>query len=152
MSVAHDEVLGGQLTRLSIGPSVRTLVCDDAAARREELRSVPGPTRRCALLLPGLEDATFVERLHASLEVRALAVVAVRNSLLRDLAADRGDRADLQDSARKLSEAELEELVSSSARPCATSTRSRRLCARRFPSACSRSGRRTRSPSPRSPP
>jgi hypothetical protein len=64
-------------------------------------------TFRNTLLLIGTEEASFYEPRAASLDVRALVVVAVRNSLLEDVASKEPATAALRPGHRELSAAEL---------------------------------------------
>jgi hypothetical protein len=84
-----------QACGLSAGQELRILL--DV---RDRLSSVLArwhnvPFRRTVLLL-GLEEAVFLEPSAADLETRALVVVAIRNSLIEDLGADKPSTAALQ--------------------------------------------------------
>jgi hypothetical protein len=83
-------VLAPQLLSLGLNRHQREVVVEDVTRRLESLLShwADLPFRRAVLVL-GTEEATFWEAQSAGLEVRALVVVAVRNSLVTDLKASR---------------------------------------------------------------
>jgi hypothetical protein len=85
-----ESVLIPQLLSLGLNKHQREVVVEDVTRRLESLLSHWGdvPFRRTVLLL-GTEEATFWEPSSADLEVRALVVVTVRNSLVTDLNASR---------------------------------------------------------------
>ncbi len=85
-----DCVLAPQLLSLGLNKHQRQVVVDDVTQRLESLLSHWSdlPFRRTVLVL-GTEEASFWEPSSASLETRALVVVAIRNSLVTDLNADR---------------------------------------------------------------
>ena len=85
-----QSVLAPQLLTLGLNKHQRAIVLDDVAQRLESLLShwFDLPFRRTVLVL-GTEEASFWEPRNASLEIRSLVVVTVRNSLVTDLNADR---------------------------------------------------------------
>ncbi len=85
-----QSVLAPQLLSLGLNKHQRQVVLEDVTGRLESLLSHWSdlPFRRTVLVL-GTEEASFWEPRSASLEVRALVVVTVRNSLVTDLNADR---------------------------------------------------------------
>lgn len=85
-----QSVLTPQLRSLGLSKRQREIVAEDVARRLESLLShwSDVPFRRTILVL-GAEEASFWEPCSASLEIRSLVVVAVRNSLITDLNADR---------------------------------------------------------------
>jgi hypothetical protein len=95
---AVNEYLGAHLDRrlraLGLRQEERALVLGDVGIR---LVSVLGRWRdqeaRRTVLLPGREESSFYEPASADPDIRALVVVAVRNSLLEDFAADAGRAA-----------------------------------------------------------
>ena len=93
MSVVQEytqAVLAPQLLSLGLNKHQRAVVLQDVAERLESLLSHWSdlPFRRTILVL-GTEEASFWEPQSASLEIRSLVVVTVRNSLVTDLNADR---------------------------------------------------------------
>jgi hypothetical protein len=89
MSVIHEYIgslLVPQLRSLGLDKRQREIVAGDVTERLESLLSHWGdlPFRRTILVL-GTEEASFWEPQSASLDVRSLVVVAVRNSLIEDL-------------------------------------------------------------------
>jgi hypothetical protein len=73
-----------------VGERPARTVAEDVQARLTSVLSRWNSTRvRATLLLPGREEATFYEPTEASLDVRSLVVVAIRNSRLEDLASTR---------------------------------------------------------------
>jgi hypothetical protein len=95
-----QSVLAPQLLTLGLNKHQRAIVLEDVARRLESLLSHWSdlPFRRTVLVL-GTEEASFWEPRNASLEIRSLVVVTVRNSLITDLNADRAYTAMLR--ARK---------------------------------------------------
>jgi hypothetical protein len=85
-----QSILVPQLRSLNLNRHQREVVVDDVTQRLESVLSHWSdlPFRRTVLLL-GTEEGSFWEPLGASIEVRSLVVVAVRNSLITDLNADR---------------------------------------------------------------
>lgn len=85
-----QSVLDRQLLSLGLNRHQREIVVEDVTQRLESLLSHWSdlPFRRTVLTL-GTEEASFWEPHGADLEVRALVVVSVRNSLLTDLNAER---------------------------------------------------------------
>lgn len=85
-----QSVLDPQLLSLGLNRHQREIVVEDVTQRLESLLShwSDVPFRRTILVL-GTEEATFWEPQSASLEVRSLVVVTVRNSLVTDLNASR---------------------------------------------------------------
>jgi hypothetical protein len=83
-------VLGPQLLSLGLNKHQRAIVVDDVTRRLESLLSHWSdlPFRRTVLVL-GTEEASFWQPRSASLEIRSLVVVTVRNSLVTDLNASR---------------------------------------------------------------
>jgi hypothetical protein len=83
-------VLAPQLLSLGLNKHQREVVLEDVTERLESLLSHWSdlPFRRTVLVL-GTEEASFWEPRSASLEIRSLVVVTVRNSLVTDLNADR---------------------------------------------------------------
>jgi hypothetical protein len=83
-------VLAPQLLSLGLNRHQREVVIEDVTRRLESLLAHWSdlPFRRTVLLL-GIEEAVFWEPRSAALEIRALVVVTVRNSLVTDLNADR---------------------------------------------------------------
>jgi hypothetical protein len=85
-----QSVLAPQLESLGLTQRQREIVVNDVTERLESLLShwSDVPFRR-AVLAMGTEEASFWEPRNASIEIRSLAVVAVRNSLVTDLNASR---------------------------------------------------------------
>src|SRR5271156_3051900 len=85
-----QSILVPQLGSLGLTKPQRKLVVDDVTQRLESLLSHWNdvPFRRTVLAI-GTEEAAFWEPRSASIEIRALVVVAVRNSLVTDLNASR---------------------------------------------------------------
>jgi hypothetical protein len=85
-----QSVLAPQLLTLGLNKHQRAIVLEDVVQRLESLLShwFDLPFRRTVLVL-GTEEASFWEPSSASLEIRSLVVVTVRNSLVTDLNADR---------------------------------------------------------------
>ncbi len=85
-----QSVLAPQLLTLGLNKHQRAIVLEDVAQRLESLLSHWSdlPFRRTILVL-GTEEASFWEPRTASLEIRSLVVVTVRNSLVTDLNASR---------------------------------------------------------------
>jgi hypothetical protein len=85
-----QSVLTRQLLSLGLNRHQREIVVEDVILRLESLLShwSDMPFRRSVLVL-GTEEASFWEPCSASLEIRSLVVVAVRNSLITDLNAER---------------------------------------------------------------
>ena len=85
-----QSVLAPQLLTLGLNKHQRAIVLDDVAQRLESLLAHwhDLPFRRTVLVL-GTEEASFWEPRDASLDIRSLVVVTVRNSLITDLNADR---------------------------------------------------------------
>ena len=82
--------LGPQLAALGVDPPASGIVVADVRGRLlAVLRHWKDVRFRRTILLPGLEEATYYEPLSAPLEVKALVVVAVRNSLIEDLGTER---------------------------------------------------------------
>jgi hypothetical protein len=83
-------LLRPQLKILGLSSKQQLLVCEDVHARLDSLmRNWDDVVFRRTALLLGTEDATFYQPASVDLEIRALVVVAVRNSILEDLSADR---------------------------------------------------------------
>jgi hypothetical protein len=83
-------VLDPQLRSLGLAKQQREIIVEDVTDRLESLLSRwPDARFRQTVLVLGTEEATFWEPQSASLEVRSLVVVAVRNSLVTDLNASR---------------------------------------------------------------
>ena len=82
-----QSVLLPQLRSLALSKRQREIVLEDVSRRLESLlfHWNDRAFRRTILML-GTEEATFWEPQAASLEIRSLVVVAVRNSLIEDLA------------------------------------------------------------------
>lgn len=79
-------VLAPQLRQVGLNARQREVVAADVSMRLESLLFHWADVWfRRTLLVLGLEEASFWQPLQASLEVRALVVVAVRNSLVEDL-------------------------------------------------------------------
>jgi hypothetical protein len=89
MTVIHDyaqAVLTPQLLSLGLNRHQREIVVGDVTQRLESLLSHWSDLAfRRTVLVVGTEEATFWEPHSADLEVRALVVVTVRNSLVTDL-------------------------------------------------------------------
>jgi hypothetical protein len=85
-----QSILVPQLGSLGLTKRQRKIVAEDVTQRLESLLShwSDVPFRRTVLAI-GTEEATFWEPCSASLEIRSLVVVAVRNSLVTDLNATR---------------------------------------------------------------
>jgi hypothetical protein len=85
-----QSVLDPQLLSLGLNRHQREIVVEDVTQRLESLLShwSDVPFRRAVLVI-GTEEATFWEPQSTSLEIRALVVVTVRNSLVTDLNAQR---------------------------------------------------------------
>jgi hypothetical protein len=85
-----QSVLAPQLLALGLNKHQRQIVLEDVTQRLESLLAHWSDLsfRRTVLVL-GTEEASFWEPRSASLEMRSLVVVAVRNSLVTDLNADR---------------------------------------------------------------
>jgi hypothetical protein len=85
-----QSILVPQLGSLGLTKRQRKIVAEDVTQRLESLLSHWGdvPFRRTVLAI-GTEEATFWEPSSASLDIRSLVVVAVRNSLVTDLNATR---------------------------------------------------------------
>ena len=77
-----------QLRSLALSKRQREIVVEDVSRRLESLLSHWSDLAfRRTILILGTEEASFWEPYTASLEVRSLVVVAVRNSLIEDLGA-----------------------------------------------------------------
>ncbi len=85
-----QSILAAQLQSLGLTRRQREIVVKDVTERLESLLShwSDVPFRRTVLAI-GTEEASFWEPRSASMEIRSLAVVAVRNSLVTDLNASR---------------------------------------------------------------
>ena len=85
-----QSILVPQLRSLGLDQRQRKIVAEDVTQRLESLLShwSDVPFRRTVLAI-GNEEATFWEPSNASLDIRSLVVVAVRNSLVTDLNATR---------------------------------------------------------------
>jgi len=85
-----QSVLAPHLLTLGLNKHQRQVVLEDVTGRLESLLSHWSdlPFRRTVLVL-GTEEASFWEPRSASLDIRSLVVVTVRNSLVTDLNADR---------------------------------------------------------------
>ena len=81
-----QSVLAAQLESFGLTQRQREIVVNDVTERLESLlyHWSDVPFRRTVLAI-GMEEASFWEPRSASIEIRSLAVVAVRNSLLTDL-------------------------------------------------------------------
>src|ERR1700682_4837373 len=93
MTVIHgytQSVLVPQLRSLGLTKRQREIVAEDVTQRLESLLSHwdDVPFRRTVLVM-GTEEASYWEPRSASIEIRSLVVVGVRNSLLTDLNASR---------------------------------------------------------------
>jgi len=83
-----QSVLLPQLRSLALSKRHRAIVIDDVSRRLESLLfHWNDQAFRRTILMLGTEEATFWEPQTASLEIRSLVVVAVRNSLIEDLGA-----------------------------------------------------------------
>ena len=83
-------VLRPQLRSLGLSKRQSDLIAADVTRRLESLLSHWDDLQfRRAILLVGTEEASFWEPRPASLEIRSLVVVAIRNSLVEDLGASR---------------------------------------------------------------
>jgi len=83
-----QSVLLPQLRSLALSKRQREIVLEDVSRRLESLLfHWNDQTFRRTILMLGTEEATFWEPQTASLEIRSLVVVAVRNSLIEDLGA-----------------------------------------------------------------
>ena len=77
-----------QLRSLALSKRQREIVVEDVSRRLESLLSHWSDLAfRRTILILGTEEASFWEPYTASLEIRSLVVVAVRNSLIEDLGA-----------------------------------------------------------------
>lgn len=85
-----DDVLGPQLRTLGLNNRQRSIVAADVRRRLNSLLAHWDDLvfRRTALLC-GVEEATFYDPLCVALDVRALVVAAIRNSLIEDLGTSR---------------------------------------------------------------
>ena len=85
-----NSILVPQLASLGLTKRQRKIVAEDVTQRLESLLShwSDVPFRRTVLVI-GTEEASFWEPGSASLDIRSLVVVAVRNSLVTDLNATR---------------------------------------------------------------
>jgi hypothetical protein len=93
MTVVHgytQSVLAAQLNSLGLTQRQREIVVNDVTERLESLlyHWSDVPFRRTMLAI-GTEEASFWEPRSATIEIRSLTVVAVRNSLVTDLNASR---------------------------------------------------------------
>ena len=83
-----QSVLLPQLRSLALSKRQREIVLEDVSRRLESLLfHWNDQAFRRTILMLGTEEATFWEPQTASLEIRSLVVVAVRNSLIEDLGA-----------------------------------------------------------------
>ena len=81
-----QSVLLPQLRSLGLSKRQREIVLEDVSRRLESLLFHWGDQAfRRTILTLGTEEATFWEPQTASLEIRSLVVVTVRNSLIEDL-------------------------------------------------------------------
>lgn len=97
-------LLASRLKSYGLNKAQRAVICSDVAQRLSSLLSrwADEPFRRTVLLL-GEEEATFWEPRTAPLEIRALVVVCVRNSLVEGLnASTRAKRQVLPDAEMPL--------------------------------------------------
>src|SRR5271166_4583526 len=77
-----------QLRSLALSKRQREIVIEDVSRRLESLLCHWGDLAfRRTILILGTEEASFWEPSTASLEIRSLVVVAIRNSLIEDLGA-----------------------------------------------------------------
>ena len=81
-----DAVLSPQLQSLALSKLQREIVADDVKRRLESLLSHwSDECFRRAILVTAAEEASFWEPRAASLEIRCLVLLGVRNSLIEDL-------------------------------------------------------------------
>jgi hypothetical protein len=98
-----QSVLAPQLRSLGLSKRQWEIVAEDVRQRLDSLLShwSDGPFRRTILIL-GTEEASFWEPQTASLEIRSLVVVGVRNSLIEDLGASQAYTEALRSSRQLL--------------------------------------------------
>ena len=116
MSVAQEytqSVLTPQLRSLGLSKRQWGIVVEDVTQRLESLLAHWSdlPFRRTILVL-GIEEASFWKPQTADLGVRSLVVVAVRNSLLTDLNADRAYTKELRSSKQLLPDERMPRITS----------------------------------------
>ncbi len=91
-----DRILLPELALCTLSPAQQKILALDVRDRLNSLLAHWGDVAfRRAVLLIGLEEASFYEPAAADLEVRALVNVAIRNSLLEDLAASNASMPEL---------------------------------------------------------
>ena len=112
-----QSVLALQLRSLGLTERQRRVVVADVTRRLESVLShwKDGPFRRTVLAL-GTEEAWFWEPRTVNLEVRALVVVAVRNSLIEDLGTTRPYRKILQSRRPLLADVQMPWVTSEAVR------------------------------------
>lgn len=103
-----EGVLLPQLHAIGLNEHQRAIIARDVHSRLNSLlaRWDDAPFRRTILSI-GAEEGSFYEPHDASLDVRALVVVAVRNSLIEDIATQWPVTAALRENHRKIEDAEL---------------------------------------------
>ena len=103
-----DAVLGPQLRAIGLSERQRAIILTDVRHRLNSLLAHwDDLTFRRTALLCGVEEATFYEPRSASMEVRSLVVVGIRNSLIEDLGASRPATRELDLDHAVLSDSEM---------------------------------------------
>ena len=120
MNVVSDYVNGvldRQLLTLGLNKHQRQIVLADVQRRLVSLLSHWQDVQfRRTVLEVGKEEASFWRPEHAPLEIRSLVVVAIRNSLLTDLNADRAYTPKLRSTREKLPDGKMPEITSAAIR------------------------------------
>ena len=102
-----------QLRALALSKRQREIVVDDVSRRLESLLFHWSDLAfRRTILIPGTEEASFWEPQTASLDIRSLVVVAVRNSLIEDLGASQPYTKALESRKKQLRDEQMPSITS----------------------------------------
>jgi hypothetical protein len=116
MTVIHEytqAVLLPQLRSLALSKPQRAIVVEDVSQRLESLLSHWSDLAfRRTILMLGTEEASFWEPYTASLEIRSLVVVSIRNSLIEDLGALHPYTKVLESRKRQLEDEQMPSITS----------------------------------------
>ena len=108
-----QSVLLPQLRSLALSKRQRAIVLEDVSRRLESLLSHWSDLAfRRTILILGTEEASFWEPFTASLEIRSLVVVAVRNSLIEDLGASHPYTKALESRKKQLRDEQMPSITS----------------------------------------
>jgi len=115
ISAYLQEILKPAISHLGVPVTTQVEIALDIEERLEFLLGAwPDQRRRRTLLEHGVEEATFYEPTDAPVLVRALVVVAIRNSLLEDLASTAPTTLGLPDGRQALDDTGLRALTRAS--------------------------------------